>query len=214
MRTVTVAGRSYELLGPANYEALVDDSRVIERFAEDEYLPYWAEFWPACLILADVVVSWPEATDPVCAPRVLELGCGLGLPSLIAAQRGYRVLASDYDDDALAFVRASARRNGIPPPATRCIDWRKRYDDLRFERILAAEVLYERRNLRPVARFVRRHLAADGLALICDANRSIADEFESIAASTDLAVRIRRRERHGPAPSPPVRGRIFELRHE
>src|SRR5436190_5375321 len=136
VRRFELAGRTFELLGPRNYEALIDDPRVVARFQQDEFLPYWAEFWPASLLLADLVAAWsPGSVGPsrptanvdvtqasasaTAGPRyVLELGAGLGLVSLIACHLGYRVLCSDYEDDALAFVRESARRNGISPPQT------------------------------------------------------------------------------------------------
>lgn len=185
VRHVRVGERQYEIVGPANYEELIDDPRVIQRFERDEFLPYWAEFWPACVALAEVVASWPRpAASP--APVVLELGCGLGLVSLVAAERGYRAIASDYDDDALAFVAESARRSGVHGVETRWIDWRKGYADLRCDCIVGAEVLYEKRNLEPIARFIERHLVPGGKALLVDANRQTADAFPVVAGECGL----------------------------
>ena len=67
---ITVAGVRLELLRPASPEALIDE----EAFVDDEFLPYWAELWPAARALAD-------ALPDVRGLRVVELGCGLGLPS-------------------------------------------------------------------------------------------------------------------------------------
>ena len=53
-----VAGERYVILGPDNYESLLDDPSVITRFERDEYMPYWAEFWPAALLLAEEVAQW------------------------------------------------------------------------------------------------------------------------------------------------------------
>jgi len=61
-------------------EELIDE----EAFANDEFLPYWAELWPAARALA-------AALPPVAGLRVVELGCGLGLPSLVAAAGGAEV---------------------------------------------------------------------------------------------------------------------------
>jgi SAM-dependent methyltransferase len=212
VRRFELAGRTFELLGPANYESLIDDSRVAARFEQDEYMPYWAEFWPASLLLADAVAAWEPAPADREPPCVLELGCGLGLVSLVATCLGFRVIASDYDEDALAFLVESARRNGLPAPETRYVDWRETCRDLRLDRIVAAEVLYETRNLRPIAEFVRGHLKPDGFALICDANRSTADNFDTVAQHCGLQVEVWPVERPAAADAKPIRGRMFRLR--
>jgi hypothetical protein len=103
-------------------------------------------------------------------------------------------------------------RNGLPAPETRYVDWRESYPDLRPDRIVAAEVLYETRNLRPIADFVARHLKPDGVALICDGNRSTADEFDTVARHCGLSVEITTAERPGLAGGKPIRGRLFHLR--
>lgn len=213
VRHFELAGRTFELLGPDEYEKLLDDPGVLARFEQDEFMPYWAEFWPGCLLLADLVAQWPivEPGTSSEGPVVLELGCGLGLVGLVAASRGYRVIASDYDNDALAFVVESALRNGLPRPETRFVDWREFYPDLELDRIVAAEILYEVRNLRPVAEFLRNHLKSGGEALIVDANRSTADTFESVAVEHGLDVECRSLERANHAGLKPIQGRVFRL---
>lgn len=210
IRRFEIGGRSYELLGPANYEQLVDDPRVVARFERDEFLPYWAEFWPACLLLADAVAAWPTASS---APRplVLEFGCGLGLPSLVAAARGYDVIASDYEDDALAFVGLNFERNGLPPPTLRYVDWRERHPDLRLDHIIAAEVLYERRSIGPIASFIGHHLAPEGVAWIVDGNRQTADGFAQAVTQQGLAVEAMAVQRPGVDGGRPLRGRMFRV---
>jgi len=202
-RHVEVAGRGYHLLGPANYEALLDEPRVIARFEQDEYLPYWAEFWPAALLLAETVAGWGPA-DNSKPFTVLDLGCGLGIAALVALGLGYAVIAADYDEDALGFVVESARANGLPPPQTRSVDWRRSYPDLRAERIVAAEVLYEARHIEPIAAFVAQHLTPNGFAAIADANRPTADGLPETARRHGLAVEVQ-------AVNRPAVGRLFHL---
>lgn len=213
VRRYAVADRQWDILGPANFDELLDDPRVEARFYEnqDEYMPYWAEFWPASLLLAERLAQWP-AVDGEAAPTVLELGCGLGLLSLLVASRGYRAIASDYDDDALAFVQENARRNGVVTPETRFIDWREHYSDLRPDRIIAAEITYEARHLVPIAAFVKEHLGGDGFALFVDRNRQVADPFPQIATTAGLTVDIEPATTTGPD-GRPLAARFFILRH-
>jgi predicted nicotinamide N-methyase len=130
------------LLRPVSPDALLDE----EAFARDEFLPYWAELWPAATALA---AALPE----VAGLRVVELGCGLGLPSLVAAARGADVTASDWADDAVELLRENAARNRLVLRAE-VRDWREPWPE-RFDVALAADVLYEQRNVEPLLERLR-----------------------------------------------------------
>lgn len=217
---IQVGDQSIELLGPDNYETLLDDPRVRARFEADEFMPYWANLWPGAILLAEEVANWPRVARDETPPIVLELGCGLGLVGLIASGLGFRVIVSDYEDDALTFILASAERNRITPPEVRFIDWREKFPDLRLDRIVAADVLYETRHLRPIAQFIENHLAPDGFALICDANRSVANDFETIARHCNLHIECTPRSRPAidgiglpDTKGKPIEGRIFRVTH-
>ena len=97
-------GAALQVLRPRDAEALLDD----HAFEHEEYLPYWAELWPSGVALARRV-----AVRSLRGARVLELGCGLGLPSLAAALAGGRVLATDWSAEAIDATAANAKRNGI-----------------------------------------------------------------------------------------------------
>src|SRR5688500_16798987 len=101
---VALPGRELALLAPRDGEALLSE----EDFAHEEFLPYWAELWPSALALARVI-----ARRPLTGRRVLELGCGLGLPAIAAALAGGRVLATDWSADSVAMTARNARRNGV-----------------------------------------------------------------------------------------------------
>jgi predicted nicotinamide N-methyase len=131
-----------DLLRPASPESLIDE----EAFANDEFLPYWAELWPASLALC-------EALPAVAGLRVVELGCGLGLPSLVAASCGADATAVDWAEDAITLLRENAERNGLTLRAERR-DWREPWYE-HFDLALAADVLYERRNVEPVRERLR-----------------------------------------------------------
>ena len=99
------------ILRPRDSEALLDESA----FEQEEYLPYWAELWPSGLALA----RW-LAGRRFEGCRVIELGCGLALPSIVAAARGGRVLATDWSADAVAMATLNAHRNGVEVESRLC----------------------------------------------------------------------------------------------
>ncbi len=131
------------LLRPREPEALLDE----EAFADDEFMPYWAELWPAGLALARAL---PERLDGL---RVVELGCGLGVPSLVAAARGADVTAIDWAPEAIELLRENGARNGIALGTT-VADWRT--FDGEYDLALAADVLYEERNVEPLLELLPR----------------------------------------------------------
>ncbi len=104
--------------------------------------------------------------------RVLELGCGLGLPSLVAATRGAVVTATDWASDAIELLRRNAARNQLVL-RSEVHDWREPWDE-EFDLVLAADVLYEQRNVEPVVSRLRE-LAPK--ALIGLAGRPYEAEF-------------------------------------
>jgi predicted nicotinamide N-methyase len=173
--TRTVAGVRLTLLRPESPEALIDE----EAFAQDEFLPYWAELWPAATALA-------EALPDVRGLRVVELGCGLGVTSLVAAAKGAEVTATDWARDAVELLRDNAARNGLLLRAEER-DWREPWDEC-FDLALAADVLYERRNVQPLLDRLRE-LAPE--ALVGLAGRPYEGEFLRLAGThEEVAPRV------------------------
>ena len=166
---VDIAGRRVALRKPHSIDALIDE----EDFSRDERLPYWADLWPAARVLSDEV-----ARESGAGRSCLELGCGLGLTTIAALIAGYEVTATDYYEDALAFTRTNALRSVRRAPATRLVDWRDPADDLgTFDRVVAADVLYERAYGPLVAGVLDRTLNAGGIATIADPGRVAAEVF-------------------------------------
>ena len=160
---------------PVSPEALIDE----DAFGHDEFLPYWAELWPAATALA-------EALPDVAGLRVVELGCGLGVPSLVAAAHGADVTATDWAADAIELLRANAARNRLRLTAE-VRDWRLSWPE-RFDLALAADVLYEQRNVAPVLARLRE-LAPR--ALVGLAGRPFEDAFLRAAGSVEqVAERV------------------------
>jgi predicted nicotinamide N-methyase len=172
--TLRVGDVELTLVRPSEPEALLDE----EAFADDEFMPYWAELWPAGLALAEAL------PDDLAGVRVVELGCGLGVPSLVAAARGAAVTAVDWAADAIALLRENAARNGLELEAVRT-DWRG-FDGV-FDLALAADVLYEARNVEPLVRLLPL-IAPE--ALVALAGRPYEDAFLQMVDVEQVAERV------------------------
>lgn len=178
---LTVGATTLSLLRPRDADALLDE----DAFAHDEFLPYWAEMWPAGFGLARAL---PARLDGL---RIVELGCGLAVPSLVAASRGARVTATDWAPDAVGLVRTNATRNELTLDAL-VGDWGELQGE--FDLVLAADVLYEHRNVEPLVAALPR-LAPE--AILALAGRPYEAEFLRRVAAEPVAERVVR-IRHGP----------------
>lgn len=175
------AGFRAELIAPAAPDELID----VSDFNIDERLPYWAELWPSARALAMELLEGPLPESPV-----LELGCGLALPSLALRWRGVEVLATDYYPEALEFAIANAIRNEIPPPRTVHLDWRSPPEELgQFDLVIAADVLYERRNAEILADLLPRLVTESGRAMIADPGRAAVPLFRKLVEAQGWHVR-------------------------
>ncbi len=103
------------ILRPRSAEELIDE----DDYARDERLPYWADLWPSGIVLAERL-----SARPLAGTRAVELGCGVGVPAIVAALGGADVLATDWYPEALAFTRANAAAAGARVE-TMAVDWRQ-----------------------------------------------------------------------------------------
>src|ERR1700754_2157596 len=116
-------------------------------------VPYWARPWPAGLALAAELTERPPAPHT----KVLELGCGLALPSVVAARAGAEVLATDGATDAVVFAAHVLALNEVEGDVAH-VDWTEHGEQLvrrgPWDLVLAADVLYTRANVEAARRLV------------------------------------------------------------
>src|SRR3954467_3868236 len=110
---IELPGGPLTLLQPREVAELPDEGEV--QWAP--LAPYWAVLWRSGVALARKL----DGSD-LRGRRVVELGCGLGVPSLAAARAGAEVLATDIDTDALSLVERNAQANGLAVE-TAVVDW-------------------------------------------------------------------------------------------
>ncbi len=192
---IPVAGRILRLLGPRWPEAPHNDPARRDRYEHAGYSPYWTKPWPAAVMLAEYVLR----NVPVGPDLILELGAGLGLAGLALTRAGYRVTLTDIDAEALEFVRASARRNGLAPHAIELQDWR-RPAPRPYAIIIAATAVYDSAAVVPLAAFLATTLTPAGQAIFGNQDFSVAADFPGALHNAGLTCAIR------PATAPAIPG--------
>jgi predicted nicotinamide N-methyase len=178
LTAVTVGADAIALWRVADLERHVD-RRALLAADDPPEPPYWAHCWSGAAVLADAI--------PARAGRVVEVGCGLGLPGLVAARRGARVTFVDRAAPALAFVRASAAANGLGRVDACVADVLTGAVAGRFDLVLAAELVYERAAFALLASALAALVAPGGRILLTDARRIDTGPFYAGLPALGLA---------------------------
>lgn len=168
IETIVLERRVFSLAqGEVDLEVVARPEELIGDPADEYQIPCWAEVWPAALALA----SYLSGQD-LHGQKVLELGCGLGLPGLVAALRGAIVTFNDYHPEALELVGHNARRLGLVERVRfHQGDWRCFTLEERFDLVLASDVMYDPKLNPFLLRLFNDHVAPGGRLVVSHPNR-------------------------------------------
>lgn len=171
------------------WENMGNNQEALQAFNEDERLPYWAELWPSALGLA----AWLKQKENVIRGQFcLDLGCGLGFTALCGAACKARVLACDYESQALDLVRFNAQVNTVslcdtiqdfwqssaPVLCPLLFDWRSPcIEAKKFPIIWASDIAYERKFMPEILKFLAYALTDDGVFWIAEPSRTVYQYF-------------------------------------
>ena len=171
---VDVRGDAYRLRVLADHQQFADPDGDAERVGiSSAQWPLFGQLWPAGQCLAEAMHGFDVA-----GKRVLELGCGIGLASLVLRRRGADVLATDVHPLAETFLAYNAALNGMDAVHYRRLDWAQARPDLgRFDVIIAGDVLYERGQAESVAQVIADYAADGAEVIVTDAGRGYASRL-------------------------------------
>jgi predicted nicotinamide N-methyase len=156
--------------------------------------PLFGLLWPSGAELAARLALHPVVSDE----RILEIGCGLGLASLVGHRRGADVTASDCHPLTAMFLAENLRLNGMTAMKYRqgqwgeltsvrtqpLATWSTRLPDDGtvsvsgvFDLIMGSDVLYERDDSGMLANFINTHAAPGAQVWIVDPHRGNRPAF-------------------------------------
>lgn len=191
---VSVRGRRYRLFVPRAIERFLDLGNPLKGF------PLWVKLWPAAAVLAEWIAGQPADSRR----SLIEIGAGLGLVSIVAAERGHRITLSEHDADALEFARASARLNGCPELPVCRLDWNRPGRRQGFDLILGSELVYRPADIAPLLSLFERLLNPGGAVVLAGEDRGTTAAFLG-RVQTRFAVRLIAEAPGTPGSAKPVR---------
>ena len=187
--------------------------------------PLFGMLWPSGAELAALLAQRPVRAGE----RMLEIGCGLALASLVGHRRGADITASDCHPLAGPFLLENLRLNHLPPMKYRHGHWAAAHAQQAlpgspgvpavlavagsFDLIIGSDVLYERDEHADLAGFIGRHAADNAEIWIVDPNRSNRPAFHRQMAGLGFALHERLLQRRlEPTGAPAYRGRLLTYR--
>jgi predicted nicotinamide N-methyase len=162
-------------------KAMTPDEQL-DPFAED-LCPYFGILWEAAISLSEFLAENPKL---VSNKKVLELGCGLGLPSLVATNLGADVLATDFHPDVEEYFQRNCRHSSVECKYLR-LNWREENVQEKFDVVIGSDVLYESKHPKEVALGLLRFVKDGGTIILSDPGRSYLQQF--LSAMKELGVK-------------------------
>jgi predicted nicotinamide N-methyase len=172
--TLCLGGLDYHIRSLLDRQQYSDPDGLAERAGiSSASWPLFGLVWPSARILAGIV-----QTLPVTGRRILEIGCGLGLASLVMQRRAADITASDRHPMAAAFMAENLRLNQLSGIDFQTGSWSDTDSTLgTFDLIVGSDVLYERDLPGMLAGFIDRHSRPVVEVIIIDPDRANRSAF-------------------------------------
>lgn len=172
--------------------------------------PLFGMLWPSARHLAGAM----QQREDLAGKRILEIGCGLGLASLVAHRRLADVTASDCHPLAETFLRANLLLNALPVMKYLTGQWTTANAGLgEFDLIIGSDVLYERSHPRQLSYFIDRHAAEAVEIVIVDPNRGHRARFTQHMQALGFDHRMTNLDT-GLLGAEPYRGRMLHFKRQ
>ncbi|MCA9520438.1 MAG: hypothetical protein KC609_05680 [Myxococcales bacterium] len=144
-----------------------DDGAALECGISAANWPIFGVIWDSGRILAELMFL-----HDVAGKRILEVGCGIALASLVLNQRLADITATDYHPEVAGFLDVNVSlNNGRAIPFVRA-DWGGGENGLgRFDLLIGSDILYEPVHVSLLAGFIERHAATRCDVVLVDPGR-------------------------------------------
>ena len=164
------------------------DGEALAAGISEALWPLFGMIWPSARMLANAM-----QTQDIAGKRILEVGCGLGLASLVLHRRLGNITASDCHPLAGAFLQENARLNALPVIPYQIGHWSRDNLDLgKFDLLIASDVLYERNQPQDLARFMDQHADLQSEIIVLDPDRGNRNEFCRRMVARGFTVDLKR----------------------
>jgi predicted nicotinamide N-methyase len=182
--------------------------------------PLFGQLWPSAVRLAERIAARPVRAGE----RILEIGCGLALPSLVGHRRGADMTASDCHPLARGFLRENLRLNALGAMKYRHGSWASLPTTAdvppaprlrgRFDLVIGSDLLYERDDRALLPAFIARFARTMAEVWIVDPDRGNRPAFNRQMAGHGFGVREQRLDCAASGSTAAYKGRLLVYRRQ
>ncbi len=172
-----------EIVRPT-YEALLRDG-------DNVTFPFWAKIWASAKAMTIFLQQEPQW---ILGKTVIEIGAGIGLPSLCIAKQTKHLIISDYNADAVALLEMNIRHLHLNQVKAMQLDWNEFPDNIKSDTLLLSDINYEPDQFEALLKLIKRFLSAGSTIIIATPQRIMAVPFaemlsESIEQSHEYTIK-------------------------
>lgn len=151
-------------------------------------VPLYGTIWPSAIALATFLKE--ECKDEIRGKKVLEIGCGLGLPGFMAAKLQGQVTSTDYHEEVEDLFNRNKELNQLTNINYASLDLRNE-DGSRFSNfdfIIGSDILYEQNYYDDFIRFLNRASTTKTKIILSDPQRTHLENFVTKCKSEGFSI--------------------------
>ena len=136
--------------------------------------PFWAKLWPSSIALLDILKAHPHLIQN---KHVLEIGAGIGLPSLMIADIARSVQISDYDMEAVALIQKNIEHLQLQNAEALQLDWNAIPENMQPDVVLLSDVNYDPTQFDVLIILIDKFLNQGSTIILSTPQRIMASPF-------------------------------------
>ena len=176
-QTVEFGKTDIHLCTLRNNQEFHDPTGIAEKLGiSSAFWPLFGVIWPSSLVLAHYISDFETESK-----RILEVGCGMALSSLLLNKQCNDITATDYHPEAQHFLQRNSLLNQDKDIAFQQVDWTDKTDSLGlFDLIIGSDILYEDNHIEQLASFIEAHAKPTCEVIIVDPGRGRKNKLSAL----------------------------------
>ena len=185
-QTIEFANFDIHLRTLRDKQQFSDNNQVAEKLGINSTTwPIFGVLWPSGVVLANFLLNYD-----IKGLRILEVGCGIGLSSLLLNARHADISSTDYNPAVADFLKQNTALNDGKTIPFFLTDWANACDTLgTFDLIIGSDLLYEDQHIELLSRFIEKHAKATSTIILVDPSRGRKTKFSKKMANYGFSYR-------------------------